>query len=107
MSTRATVKVHDENETYYLYCGHDGFPENIEISVNYALEVCEDLIVGAGYFAAALISCGNKIEIERGQNLFFELTTGFHGDESYLFEVVLKDKFNWEYSDITNQTKGK
>lgn len=82
MGTRASIKITDRNDTFWVYRGHDGFPENILPDLQ---KVAEDITLrvsgpDAAMFTTRLIAEWNH---EKYRLPNYELTTGRHGDESY------------------------
>jgi hypothetical protein len=96
MSTRATIEISDKYEKHYVYRHSDGFKENVMPDIQKAISKCEKLSITAGYLAAAIISFGNKDYFD-SRTLAYEMTTGIHGDECYLYLIDYnKEKGKWD-----------
>lgn len=86
MGTRATIEIKDEfGDTFYVYRGHDGFPETILPDVQRAI----DLLAGrrfsspeASFLTTVLL--GQQYD-EKRSTPDYEITGGWHGDESYKY----------------------
>ena len=90
MSTRATIKFSDDLETYFVYRHCDGFPEDVEPDVLAAIERNKHLSgSNAGHLVSVLLGMTFRPN-ERVQS--YEMTTGFHGDESYQYFVQWDEK---------------
>ncbi len=102
MSTRASIKITDDyGVSYYLYRGHDGFPDVVEPDINKAINICNSrfgqseigqlisIILGEAYHKAKRIQ-------------YYELTPGEHGDECYIYLVHYKDN-KWMLSNPANE----
>lgn len=91
MGTRATVEITDGHETYFIYHGHDGFPDNILPDITAAITACKGRWSGAGvgqfvsYFLGFVFDPKSRLQD-------YELTTGFHGDESYRYWIRWDEK---------------
>lgn len=98
MSTRATIRFTDGDDEYFVYRSHDGFPDNI-------LADLEELTKKAkGRWSGSEIGCLVTLFLAMGYDYnksrlpYYELTTSFHGDESYQFWVIWNDAAGlWEY----------
>lgn len=91
MGTRATIKImEDKEEIYYLYHGHDGYPENILELLQKAVDM--DHSNEAGHLASIIIGLSFD---ENSSSQDIMLTPCFHGDESYKYLVELR-KNKWE-----------
>jgi len=89
MGTRATIRFKDEYEEYYVYAGHDGYPENVLNNIEHIIDKKEKSWSGSE--CGTLVSCFLGQAHEENKRLpFYEMTTGFHGDESYKYFV------NWD-----------
>ena len=90
MSTRATINICDGQENYFVYRHCDGFPDIIEPDILAAIER-NKLLSGSnpGHLVSVLLGMTFRPK-ERVQN--YEMTTAFHGDESYKYFVKWNDK---------------
>lgn len=90
MSARATIKITNGDETYFVYRHCDGFPEVVEPDILAAIERNKKLSgANGGHLVSILLGMTFRPN-ERVQN--YEMTTGFHGDESYQYFVEWNDK---------------
>jgi hypothetical protein len=98
MSTRATIRFSDSDDEYFVYRGHDGYPNNI-------LSDLEEVIKKSnGRWSGSEIGCLVTLFLAMGYDYntkrlpYYELTTSFHGDESYRYWVTWNDNLEkWEY----------
>ena len=101
MSTRATIKFSDPYNTFYVYRGCDGFPENVMPDIQSAIEKakfrwsnpeCELLVT-------LFLAIGYDFDKKRLPD--YTITSSFHGDESYLYAVQWDgEKRDWAASVI-------
>ena len=87
MSTRATIRISDErDEHYFIYRHSDGHPENVIPDIEKVVALAEGRWTGAeiGQFISLFFATHGNARI-RIQD--YELTNGFHGDESYRYCV--------------------
>ena len=92
MSTRATIKFTDEcGDSFYVYRGHDGFPDIILPDIKTTIDKATGRWGGSGIGQLLSLFFG---EAYRGKSRIqeYELTTDFHGDESYRYFVDFVDK---------------
>ena len=89
MSTRASIKLSDGYDTFFLYRHSNGFPDVIVPDIEAVIEKTKwNFNGGAGLFISVFF--GEHYDPKRRiQN--YELTTGIHGDESYCYEVEWVD----------------
>jgi hypothetical protein len=88
MGTRASIKFTDGHETFFVYRGHDGFPEVVRPDIEKALLKHEQNVFHApecGLLVATFFGVNYKPE-QRLQD--YEMTTSVHGDESYRYEIA-------------------
>src|SRR5690349_13840624 len=86
MSTRATIQFEDEDETYYVYRGHDGHPETVLPDIKKIIEQTKGRWSGSGCALLTTAFIGAHFDLaERLPD--YEITTEFHGDESYKYHV--------------------
>lgn len=87
MGTRATIKFSEGEDVYYVYRGHDGFPDNIQRDFKDVLKQIKgrwsepDL----GLLVTSFLAFTFDPQIRLPH---YELTPSFHGDESYKYEVT-------------------
>lgn len=85
MSTRATIKFKDRDEVYFVYRHCDGFPDDVLPDVEAAIKR-NSLLSGAE--AGHLVSLLLGMTFRPGERVqTYEMTTAFHGDESYRYFV--------------------
>jgi len=97
MSTRATIEFKDGSEKVYIYRGHDGFPEDILPDIERAIKINIQSRFGSAEIGQLIaVFLGETYEPKtRVQN--YEITTAFHGDESYRYFVEYNDnERKWE-----------
>lgn len=86
MSTRATIQFSDKHETYFVYRHCDGFPECVEPDILAAIELNSRLSgPSTGHLVSVLLGMTYRAN-QRVQA--YEMTTCFHGDESYRYFVT-------------------
>lgn len=86
MGTRATIRFKDGEEEYFVYRGHDGFPDNVLADINETLEKVKGRWSGGE--VGCLVSLFFAFTYVPGHRLpIYDLTRGFHGDESYKYFV--------------------
>ena len=87
MGTRATIKFKDGYDEFYVYRGHDGYPENVLPDLQIAIDNFKQ-----GNFGHAECSLlvtkflGIHFDINK-RCPYYEITGAFHGDESYRYSV--------------------
>tara|TARA_Y100000310_G_scaffold299083_1_gene333602 strand:- start:4707 stop:5009 length:303 start_codon:yes stop_codon:yes gene_type:complete len=87
MSTRATIKFTDEyGDSYFVYRGHDGFPDIILADINKAIEKCKGRFSRSEIGQLVAVFFGETY-LENSRIQDYELTAGFHTDESYKYSV--------------------
>lgn len=90
MSTRATIKICHEDETYFVYRHCDGFPETVMPDLELAAKKNAMLSgANAGHLVSLLLGLCFK-HYARVQD--YEMTHCFHGDESYRYFVTWDGK---------------
>ncbi len=86
MSTRATIKFADKYEAYYVYRHSDGFPKNVLKDIKEVIDHKNGCWSGSE--CGVLVSCFLGMHYNREDRLpTYEMTSGFHGDESYCYNV--------------------
>jgi hypothetical protein len=86
MGTRASIRFSDGEDEYFVYRGHDGYPENVDKDIkNFLKEI-------KGRWSepdlGCLVTCFIGWYYDKRQRLpDYELTTCVHGDESYRYYV--------------------
>lgn len=92
MSTRATIRFSDEFDTeFYVYRHSDGYPDSILPDIGEALAKAERRWSGSG--CGILVSFFIGLHFRENERLpSYELTSAFHGDESYRYYVEWDDK---------------
>jgi hypothetical protein len=86
MGTRASIIFRDEWDEFFVYRGHDGYPENIIRDIEQSIETAEGRWSGSecGAFVTLFLSEHFNIKSLLPD---YELTTSIHGDESYHYTV--------------------
>jgi hypothetical protein len=90
MGTRATIKFTDDDETYYVYRGHDGFPDNILKDIDAAIKESKGRWSNPELGCLVTLMLTMFYDYEKIRLPDYELTQCFHGDESYRYYV------NWD-----------
>lgn len=86
MSTRATIRFKDQFDEFYVYRGHDGYPEIIVKDIEVVIEAKKRSWSGSE--CGLLATCFMAWHFDKTQRLpRYELTKNFHGDESYTYFV--------------------
>jgi len=87
MSTRATIQFKDKYDTFYVYRHCDGFPDIIEPDIHRVIEMSKERWSGS--------ECGLLVSMFIGHHHSddsrlpdYEITSAFHGDESYKYYVM-------------------
>lgn len=92
MSTRATIKITEENDTIWVYHHSDGYPDGIgsdlkeylkELKYWSADEIATVLVKGKTVGKSHNIWTGEARQGDDG----YEITTCQHGDESYGYHI--------------------
>lgn len=97
MGTRATIRFKCDDEEYYVYRGHDGYPENVDRDIKEVLEKIK------GRWSEPDLSCLTTFFIgyyfdAKMRLPDYELTLSFHGDESYRYYVTWNRELKkWDY----------
>lgn len=89
MSTRANIKFRDEDgKEIYIYRHSDGYPSVIEPDIDKAITVSSDRWSGSeiGLFVSLFLAM-HYSDWEKKRLPDYELTTGVHGDEDYLYTI--------------------
>ena len=86
MSTRATIKFTDGDETFFVYRGHDGFPENILPDISAAIQKSRGRWSEPMCCMLVTFFLGMHFDIEK-RLPNYEITSDWHGDESYRYSV--------------------
>jgi hypothetical protein len=89
MSTRATIRFKDRWDEYYVYRGHDGHPENVLADIDETIALAKGRWSGSGIGQLISLFLATSGDVrQRIQD--YEITTAFHGDESFRYFV------NWD-----------
>ena len=87
MSTRATVKIMDEQDTFWLYHHCDGYPEGVGKTLyDYVQKNTHNAFKMAENVATDLV----KLPEDKYGN--FEITGGQHGDVEYTYEITVTNE---------------
>jgi len=86
MSTRASIKFTDADDTYFVYRRCDGFPDEVLADINSVIVIAKGRWSGseAGQLVALFFAYTGDANM-RLQH--YELTSCVHGDESYEYLV--------------------
>jgi len=101
MGTRATIQFSvDDDEQYFVYRGHDGFPENIMPDIEKTIAHIKGRWSEPELSLLVTSFLGLMYEQNKGQRLpDYEITPCFHGDESYRYFVAWNRKTkSWDVS---------
>jgi hypothetical protein len=101
MSTRATIKFSD-GEDIFVYRGHDGMPDSILPDIKEVIEKAKGRWSEPMGCLLATMLVGMNFDIDKRFPIY-EITSGFHGDESYKYFVTWNDAISeWviTHSDI-------
>lgn len=95
MGTRGTIRFKDGDEEYFVYSGHDSYPENTTPFIEAVVEKKKGCWSGAE--CGLLVSCFLGENYEPNHRITpYMMTTGFHGDEIYRYFVDWdKDSKAW------------
>lgn len=86
MGTRATIRFRDSFNEFFVYRGHDGFPDTVMNDIQEVIEAKKHSWSGSECSLLVTSFIGWKFDKqERLPN--YELTTSFHGDEDYRYFV--------------------
>jgi len=92
MGTRATIKFTDDYGTsYFVYRGHDGFPDVIRPDIEKAIEITTRRFKGSSEIGQLLSIFFGETYSQTRRVQEYELTEDFHGDESYKYYVEFID----------------
>lgn len=100
MGTRATLKFICDDEEYFVYRGHDGYPKNVLSDIEAAIMKSQNRWSEPqlGCFVVLFLAMGYDFEKIRLPN--YEMTSSFHGDESYRYFITWdrqQKKYNVTY----------
>lgn len=86
MSTRATIQFSDTFDTFFVYRHSDGHPQNVIADLESVIEKARGRWSGS--------ECGTLVSFFLGSHFKenerlpdYEMTSAFHGDESYRYFV--------------------
>lgn len=98
MSTRATIKFTDREDTFFVYRGHDGFPENILDDIKNTIETSKNRWSNPELELLVTLFLAKHYDYKSSRLPDYEITKCFHGDESYKYYVNWNGaKKEWEY----------
>lgn len=88
MGTRAGIRFADEwGDSYHVYRGHDGVPENVLPDIQAAIDKAKGRWDGSEVGCLVTLFLTMHWNVDKSRLPDYELTKGFHGDESYRFNV--------------------
>ena len=95
MSTRATIRISDGDETYFVYRHCDGYPKNVEPDILAAIELqCRLSGPETGHLVSLLLGTTYRSD---ARVQIYEMTPCFHGDENYRYFVKWnRETQRWE-----------
>ena len=97
MGTRATIRFKYDDEEYYVYRGHDGYPENVDKDIKEVLEKIKGRWSEPELGTLATFFLGYYFD-PKMRLPDYELTPSFHGDESYKYYVTWNvTNKKWDY----------
>lgn len=86
MSTRATIQFSDEYDTFFVYRHCDGYPESVMPDLQSVIE--RTARSWSGSECGTLVSVFLGLQFRENERLpRYEMTSGWHGDESYQYHV--------------------
>lgn len=101
MGTRATIKFTEGEDLYYIYRGHDGYPENVLADIEATIKEAD------GRWGNPEIGCLVTLFLAMGYDFkkmrlpYYDLTSCFHGDESYRYFVNWNNKERkWDFGTL-------
>lgn len=97
MGTRASIQFRDGDEVYYIYRGHDGYPENVDQDIKEVLEKVKGRWSDPECGTLAAFFIGYWFNREK-RLPDYELTPSLHGDEQYIYYITWnQEEKRWEY----------
>ena len=90
MSTRATIKLSDGSETYYIYRHCDGYPECIMADIKKVINISKDRWSYANFGQFISLFLGTFFNPKHSVQ-DYEITDCFHGDESHRYSITWND----------------
>ena len=86
MGTRATIQFKDRADIFYIYRGHDGFPEEVLADIEKVIRAVDGRWSGAE--TELLVTCMLMMANNPNSRIpDYSITGSFHGDESYRYYV--------------------
>lgn len=86
MGTRATIQFKDRADVFYIYRGHDGFPEDVLADIEKVIKAVDGRWSGAE--TELLVTCMLMMSNNPNSRIpDYNITGSFHGDESYRYYV--------------------
>jgi hypothetical protein len=100
MSTRATIKFEDDYNTFHVHRSHDGFPDIIIPDIEETIKNSEDKWNGPEAELLVTLFLAMHWQWDKNTLPYYEITSGIHGDESYLFSVKWnRETKKWDISE--------
>jgi hypothetical protein len=87
MSTRATIKFTDGDETYYVYRHCDGFPDIVIHDIQYSIDKSNGRWSGAETGCLVTMFLALNYDPDKKRLPEYHISSGFAGDESYRYLV--------------------
>jgi hypothetical protein len=92
MSTRATIKFSEGDYQYFVYRGHDGFPENILCDIKDTIDKSKHRWSEPELECLVTLFLARGYDFENKRLPTYEISSCFHGDESYIYFV------SWDFT---------
>jgi len=103
MSTRATIQFKDRYNTFYVYRHCDGFPENILPDIETVVEKAKGRWSDPECGMLVSFFLGTHFK-EKNRMPDYEMTSSWHGDESYRYHVEFDANVNkWTFWDANRK----
>lgn len=101
MSTRCTIRFSDGDEEFFVYRHCDGYPENILPDIEAVIEKSKGRWSGGEAGILVSMFLADNFDSDKKRLPEYWMTSGHHGDESYLYDVVWNDDLSqWEIGDV-------
>lgn len=99
MSTRATIEFTDGGHKFYVYRGHDGFPDVILPDIKKVIDLTRNRWSEPEVELLVTAFIGVYFKVEK-RLPDYEITEAFHGDESYKYYVRWnKETQMWDFGE--------
>ncbi|MDR2707080.1 MAG: hypothetical protein LBC02_15010 [Planctomycetaceae bacterium] len=96
MSTRATIKFTSEHLSFYVYRHCDGHPEHVIEDIDKTLRESQSRWDTSNVEKLVTLFLSMHYDYRRSRVPTYEITSDFHGDDSYEYYVEFdEDKKRW------------